>query len=94
MLQKFGNTFLIQDLCQVRGKLRRSLGHDGAARHVFEAQLDVAKANDVAALQLGVLDADAVDQDAVGAALIPNNPNVALAFQTARDSAKCSSGEA
>ena len=65
----------------MRGKLWRSFRHDGATRHVLEAQLDVAKPNDVAALQLGVLDADAIDQNAVGAALIPDNPNVALAFE-------------
>ena len=88
MLQKLCDAFLIQNLCQMRSQFGRSLCDDGAGRHVLEAQLDVSEADDVAALELGALDADAVDEDAVGAALIPDDPDVLFALKkrvTSRD---------
>ena len=59
-LQKFRNAFPVEDLREVRSQLRRSLRDHGSARHVFELQLDLAEADNVAALQLGALDAYAI----------------------------------
>ncbi len=75
-LQEFRDTLLINDLRQMRCQFRRSLGDNRAGHHVLKTQLDIAKPNDVAVFQLRMLDAHAINQNAVRAALVGDNPDV------------------
>jgi len=80
LFEKLGDAFGVEDLREMRSEFGRGFGDDGAGGHIFETQANVAEGDDVAAFELGTLNARAVEKDAVGAAQIGDTPGVAAAF--------------
>jgi hypothetical protein len=62
-------------------KFRSSFRYDSAIARVFKAQFDFAESDDIAACQFGALDAHTIYKNTVGAALVFDDPSIAMPLE-------------
>lgn len=80
-IKKLCDAFPVDDLCEMRSEFRGGFSDHSTGGHILKTELYIAETDNIAAVQLGAIDADAIDEDTVGAMLVGDNPRVVIGFE-------------